>query len=70
VTPCASCKCATNCANGPSPLTLPPGHIPDDHSSRTDRAGNPYDAGAYPAQVVLTEDEGVEMVSGPPQGMS
>jgi hypothetical protein len=22
VTPCASCKCATNCANGPSPATL------------------------------------------------
>ena len=24
VTPCASCKCATNCANGPSDKTLPP----------------------------------------------
>jgi hypothetical protein len=22
VTPCASCKCATNCANGPPNLTL------------------------------------------------
>ena len=27
VTPCASCKCATNCANGPSRTTLPPGHL-------------------------------------------
>jgi hypothetical protein len=25
VTPCASCKCATNCANGPSAMTLPLG---------------------------------------------
>jgi site-specific DNA recombinase len=25
VTPCASCKCATNCANGPWAETLPPG---------------------------------------------
>jgi hypothetical protein len=28
VTPCASCKCATSCANGPSALTLPPAEIP------------------------------------------
>ena len=28
MTPCASCKCATNCANGPSGVTLPPAEIP------------------------------------------
>src|SRR5580704_18072633 len=27
LTPCASCKCATNCANGPFAETLPPGQI-------------------------------------------
>ncbi len=25
-TPCVSCKCATNCANGPWRTTIPPGH--------------------------------------------
>ena len=30
LTPCASCKCATNCANGPSAMTLPPGETPSE----------------------------------------
>jgi hypothetical protein len=29
-TPCVSCKCATNCANGPCGTTIPPGPWPAD----------------------------------------
>ena len=34
MTPCASCKCATSCANGPLAQTLPPGEIASGHGTQ------------------------------------